>query len=187
MIKEAADAVVRGELIVFPTDTVFGIGCDPFNEDAIARLFAAKRRPTEKSIPVLVDSLESAHAVGDISPEAEVLLRAHWPGALTIVVPAKAPFPTNLSPDGTVALRQPNHDDLLELITANGGVLAATSANISGSEPYTTYDEAYAQFADTASVILPGTVTLGVASTVVDATTTAFSILRQGDITLSLE
>jgi len=185
MITLAADAIRAGELVAFPTDTVYGIGCDPFNEDAVANLRAAKRRPDEKNIPVLVDSFETAHALGEIPDFCSDLIEKHWPGALTIVVASKAPFPSILTNDNTIALRMPNHNDLLELLTACGGALAATSANISGKPPITNYDETYALFADVAAFVLPGAVTTGVSSTVIDCTGTHPKVLREGAVATS--
>ena len=184
ILQQAADAVHAGELIVFPTDTVFGIGCDPFNGQAVSNLFVVKKRPHEKSIPVLVDSIKTARAVGEISKQCEELLSKHWPGALTVVVKANVELPKELSSNGTVALRMPNHEDLLELITLAGGALATTSANISSKPPLTTYDEAYASFAEKVAMVLPGAVKGGVSSTVVDCTTDDFKILREGPITI---
>lgn len=185
LIQEAVDAVARGELIVFPTDTVYGIGCDPFNEEALDSLFEAKKRPSEKSIPVLVDTIETAQSLAEISEEVEMLLKKHWPGALTVVVKCKAPFPESLIKNETVALRMPDHEDLLELITAVGGALAATSANISGKPPLLTYDEVYAHFSQVAPVILPGVVKTGEPSTILDCTQGAPKVLRNGPIEIA--
>jgi len=182
MIEEAAEALRGGKIIVFPTDTVFGIGCDPFNEEAVAELYALKKRPEEKSIPVLVDSIETAQELGEISEECLKILKKYWPGALTVVVNKKAKFAENLTNSNTIALRMPNHEDLLELIHEAGGALATTSANVSGKPPTLSYDEAYALFAESAAMVLPGVITEGVASTVVDCTTDDFAVLREGPV-----
>lgn len=183
MIDEASEAIRKGELVVFPTDTVYGIGCDPFNEDAIMALYEAKNRPSDKNIPLLVDSIESAKALAEISEKCEKLLEKFWPGALTVIVRAKTPLhPKIVKEDGTIALRMPDHEDLLELITTIGGVLAATSANISGKPALVTYDDAYATFSEKASVVLPGAVKSKEASTIVDCTKEPFKVLREGPI-----
>jgi len=184
IIKEAVDAVAKGELIVFPTDTVYGIGCDPFNEEALEKLFAAKKRPKEKSVPLLVDSIETAESLGEIDDQCRLLILQHWPGALTVIVPQKASLPVQVTKDNTVALRMPAHEDLLELLTATGGVLAATSANISGKPALTSYDEAYATFAEIADVVVPGIVKEKAASTIVDCTMGAPRIVREGPVEL---
>ncbi|QSH39509.1 threonylcarbamoyl-AMP synthase [Candidatus Kaiserbacteria bacterium] len=183
MIDEAAEAVRDGKLIVFPTDTVYGIGCDPFDEKAIEALYAAKQRPDEKNIPILIDSIETAEALGEITSKCKELMEKHWPGALTIVAHAKTEFPMGvLKSNGTIALRMPNHEDLLELITNVGGVLAATSANISGKPAILSYDEAYATFSEKAAVILPGATKKKEGSTIIDCTTDECKVLREGPV-----
>lgn len=184
MIEEAAEAVRAGKLIIFPTDTVYGIGCDPFNGDALTILYEVKKRSTEKSIPVLVDSIETAIELAVISDSCRKLLEKHWPGALTVVVEMKAQFPNEISANQTIALRMPNHEDLLELITQVGGALAASSANISGKPALLTYDEVYAMFTDKVDVILPGKVQEGISSTVIDCTGEKPLVLREGPVSI---
>ncbi|PCH92207.1 threonylcarbamoyl-AMP synthase [Candidatus Kaiserbacteria bacterium] len=185
MIDEAAEAVRRGELIVFPTDTVYGIGCDPFDEESIKALFDAKKRAPEKDIPVLVDSIETAEALAEIPTYCIDLLEKHWPGALTVIVKKRAPFPKNLAAGDTIALRQPDHEDLLELLTSVGGALAATSANISGKTPLLTYDDAYATFSEKATVILPGKVVTEKPSTIIDCTGEEPVVVREGPVSIT--
>lgn len=182
ILQEAADAVREGALIVFPTDTVYGIGCDPFSSTAVQSLFTAKKRPTGKTIPLLVDSITTAHAIADISPQCEVLLNTFWPGALTVVVPTTVSFPDGIIKNGTIAIRMPDHEDLLELIENVGGVLAATSANISGEDALLNYTDAYAQFKDVAKVILPGVVQTAEPSTIIDCTGNTPVVLREGPV-----
>lgn len=185
MIEEAAEAIRNGELVVFPTDTVYGIGCDPFNEGVLDVLFEVKKRDKAKTIPLLVDSIETAEALVEITDECKELMDKHWPGALTLVLKSKAQFsPHILKSDNTIAVRMPDHDDLLELISATGGVLAATSANISGKEPALNYDEAYATFSDVTNTILPGVVKTKQSSTIVDCTSSVPTVIRKGAITL---
>ena len=184
MIREAAEAIRAGKLIIFPTDTVYGIGCDPFNRDAVALLYSVKHRPLEKSIPLLVNSIRTAKSLGKLSPVCEELIEKHWPGALTIVVQQETDALLTLSHDGTIALRMPDHEDLLELIICVGGAIAATSANISGKPPILTYDEVYAAFADTVEVILPGKVREETSSTLIDCTGKAPVVLREGPVVL---
>ncbi|MBF05107.1 threonylcarbamoyl-AMP synthase [bacterium] len=183
MINEAAEAVREGNLIVFPTDTVYGIGCDPFNEEALGALYAAKQRSIEKHIPLLVDSVETAESFGEINPTCRALLEEYWPGALTVIVRAAVPLsPYVRKENGTVALRLPDYEDLLELITAIGGALAATSANISNKPAILSYDEAYATFSEKAAVVLPGVTKRKESSTIVDCTTDVPKIVRTGPV-----
>lgn len=188
----------NGGLIVLPTDTVYGIGCDPFNSAAITALYKAKKRPADKSIPVLVSSIAKAHELGHISPACEALLAQHWPGALTVIVKQKKHFPKEISADDTIALRMPNHTLALSVIEQCGGALAVSSANLSGQPPARSAEEARRVFEKKPYVeggqffrpkrihIIDGGVTLGgIPSTIIDCTREPFSITRPGPITIA--
>lgn len=182
-IQNVIKSIAAGEPVIFPTDTVYGIGCDPFNEAAINALYVAKDRPQEKGIPVLVSSREKADELGVLSTACQALLDKHWPGALSVVVPQKSTFPANLSANRNVALRMPDHPLAVELVEAAGGALATTSANRSGQPPALSYEDAVDMF-PALLVVDGGTVPGGVASTVIDCTSDEFTVLRQGPITL---
>jgi len=184
LIKQAADAVRSGELIVFPTDTVFGIGCDPFNENALKRLYAVKKRPLEKNIPVLVNSIRTAHTLGHISESCEALCEKYWPGPLTVVVMRKQEKFPEIAKREEIGLRMPDHLDVLELLELVGGALATTSANMSGQPSITTYEEARAAFASTVAAVLPGVAKEAEASTIIDCTTDEHPVLRQGPVVM---
>lgn len=175
----AASLVREGALVAFPTDTVYGIGCRVGDPDGLDRLFEAKRRPTDKRIPILLAGLEQARALGYAADErVEALVAAFWPGALTLILPAA-------DGGGTQAFRAPDHPVALELITRSGP-LAATSANRSGEPETYEADDVLVAFADTellAAVVDGGRVPGGVASTVLDMTLEHPRILRAGPIT----
>src|SRR5712692_11729043 len=134
-IREAGKLVLGGGVIVYPTDTVYGLGCDPMNEPATKRLFAIKGRE-RKPVPVLCDSLESASRLVRFSGVALKLAKGYWPGALTIVLPLRAELPDLLHQgSGTLGVRVPNSRRCRELIAACGGYLVGTSANKSGKPP----------------------------------------------------
>ncbi len=176
----AAVALVRsGGLVAFPTDTVYGIGCRVGDAEALDRLFEAKRRPTDKRIPILVADLAQVRELGYATDSrAEALAAAIWPGALTVVLPAA-------SPDGpTQAFRAPDHAVALELISRSGP-LATTSANRSGEPETLEADDVLVAFADTdllAAVVDGGRVPGGVASTVLDLSVDPPRILRPGPV-----
>lgn len=186
LLVEATAAVKRGELVAFPTDTVYGIGCDPYNDDAVVQLFLVKKRQRSKSISLLVDSVETAQSLGEFPQYCRELLEQHWPGALTVIVQKKkgSGLSKELSRDETIALRMPRHKELLEFVTRVGGALAASSANLSGRSPLLTYDEVYAAFSQKVSLVLPGSVQHGVSSTVVDCTAAKPVLVRQGPLFL---
>ena len=183
-IAKVADLLQRGLPVVFPTDTVYGVGVLPFDAAALARLYAAKGRPAEKGIPVLLgDVADVAHVAGVIPLAAAALMAHFWPGPLTLVVPRRPGLPANLSPDDTVAVRVPDHAVARALIRAAGGAVAATSANVSGQPPARSADEVLAELGGrVAAVIDDGLSPGGVASTVVDCTTERPVVLRVGPL-----
>ncbi len=183
-IDKVADLLRRGLPVVFPTDTVYGVGVLPFDAAALSKLYAAKGRAAEKGIPVLLgDVADVAHVAGVIPLAAAALMAHFWPGPLTLVVPRRAGLPANLSPDDTVAVRVPDHAVARALIRAAGGAVAATSANVSGQPPARSADEALAELdGRVAAVLDDGLSPGGVASTVVDCTSERPVVLRVGPL-----
>jgi L-threonylcarbamoyladenylate synthase len=181
-IAEAVAAARRGDLIVVPTDTVYGIGTRPDDRDATGRLFAAKHRPADLSLPVLVADADEATAVGVFDERASRLADGCWPGAVTLVVArADRARDWELGGDGaTVGVRVPAHP-LAHAVLVRTGPLAMTSANRSGEPPARTCDELVAAFGDLVSVYLCGGEALeGAASTVIDLAHGEPRILRAG-------
>src|SRR5205807_6535399 len=122
-----------GGLVVYPTDTVYGIGCNPFNEKAVNTVSTVKGR-SKGNFPVLVDTLSRARELGDIGGDVETLALRYWPGPLTIVVPSEAKLHLQVTRlEKMVGLRIPDRRDTLDLISKAGGSLLGTSANISGN------------------------------------------------------
>lgn len=183
-VSAAADAVRAGRCVVLPTDTVYGIGCDAFNNDAVATLLATKHRGPDMPVPVLVGSWVTIQGlVREFSETAKTLVEAFWPGGLSIVVPEAPSLPWNLGDTrGTVLLRMPNQPLALELLQETGP-MAVSSANISGNPPATTVAEAKAQFGDTVGVYLDGgPAAVGEPSTIIDISKPRPVILREGAI-----
>ncbi len=179
---EAAAAVRRGELIVFPTDTVYGLGTRPDDHAAIARVFAAKHRPHDLELPVLVATVEVARSVAVLDERAERLAGACWPGPLTLVLTRGADAATwDLGGDRTtIGVRVPHHPLALALL-AETGPLAVTSANRSGHPPVHSCDELQRLFGkDVAVYLCQGDPLEGAASTVLDLAHGPASILREG-------
>jgi L-threonylcarbamoyladenylate synthase len=182
-IQIALDVIRKGGLVAFPTDTVYGLGVNVFNREAIGKLFIAKGRDFNKAIAVLVGNSEQLHTVAMGIPESAMQLAARfWPGALTIVVERSKNLPDNLSLLPTVGVRMPNHPFALELLQS-AGALATTSANLSGGENTVTAQEVYDQLAGKVDLIIDGgTCPGGVSSTVVDCTSPTLRVLRTGAI-----
>lgn len=169
-----------------PTDTVYGIGADPFDFDAVARLFELKGRPPDRPVGVLVGSIEQAREIGQIEGAARVLAERHWPGALTLVVTPKVVMADWVGHQvlRTLGIRVPDHPIALELLAASGP-LAVTSANISGGPESMSDDEARAIFGGLVSVYVPGKAPGGEASTVLDVSGAEPTVLREGPVTLA--
>ena len=166
-IAGAAKVVRRGGLVVYPTDTVYGLGCDPLNEEAVKRLFDAKERFL-KPVPVLCASLEKAAELVKLDGCALDLAREHWPGALTIVAPIHKSVPIQLTQANPfLGVRVPAHSACLELVASCGGWLAGTSANLSGHPSARSAAEAADQLGGVVDIILDGGTLPGTESTVV--------------------
>jgi len=183
-LKAAVEAVRRGELIVLPTDTVYGIGAEAFSPAAITSLLAAKQRGRDMPPPVLVGTVRAATAlVEELSDAGRDLIAEFWPGGLTLVCRAQRMLSWDLGDTrGTVAIRMPLHPVALDLLKETGP-LAVSSANLSGSPPATTAAEAEKQLGDAVSVYLDGGPCPGdIASTIVDVTGPVPRLLRLGVI-----
>lgn len=176
-----------GKVIAFPTDTVYGIGADGFDERAIEQLFIVKERERGKAIPyLLADAKDLAKVAREIPRAARLLAEKFFPGGLTLVVPASVRVPKILIAGGdTIAVRVPNHPITRALIDSLGAPLAATSANISGGENPANAQAVLAQLAGRIPLILDGGATRGnLPSTVVDVTTDPPKVLRAGVISV---
>ena len=181
---DAAVVAIGDELIVgMPTDTVYGIGADPFSEDAVRALFLAKDRPDVMPIPILAADPEQAADIGVLEPSAATAAAVHWPGALTLVVPRVPGLPEWIGhpTSASVGIRVPDHPVALELLAVTGP-LAVTSANRSGFPPAVDDMTARAALGDLVAVYLEGSAGGGEASTVVDLTGIEPRVLRSGPV-----
>ncbi|MBP3089008.1 threonylcarbamoyl-AMP synthase [Corynebacterium sp. sy017] len=183
-IRTAVSAVKSGRLIVMPTDTLYGLGCDAFDNDAVAKLLSTKRRGPDMPVPVLIGSWDTVRGlVAHYDEQLETLVEAFWPGGLSLVVPQAPSLPWNLGDTrGTVMLRMPLHPVAIEVLRETGP-MAVSSANVSGQKPATTVEEAQQQLGAAVNVYLDGgTTPVGVASTIVDLSGDHPVILREGAI-----
>ncbi|MEV0535350.1 L-threonylcarbamoyladenylate synthase [Kitasatospora sp. NPDC050463] len=183
-LREAASAIRRGEIVVLPTDTLYGVGADAFSPQAVAALLAAKGRGRNMPSPVLVGSPTTLHGlVTDFSEQAWELVDAFWPGGLTLVAKHQPSLRWDLGETrGTVAVRMPLHPVAIELLNATGP-LAVSSANLTGGPSPATCDEAQQQLGDAISVYLDGgRADHATASSIVDVTGKVPVLLRAGAI-----
>jgi len=184
-IGHAVEVLLAGELVAFPTDTVYGVGAHGLQAEAVERLYQAKARPTDKPIAFLLASADDVQGVARDIPDAAWLLAQHfWPGGLSLVLSKRDVVPATVAAGGpSVAVRVPDHPVTQALILALGAPLAATSANLSGHPDAVTADQVLRELGDRVALILDGgRCPGGVPSTVVDLTASPPTILRRGAI-----
>lgn len=182
-IDTAITLIRDGEIIAYPTDTVYGLGCDPFQASGIIKLFEAKGRDSNKAIAVLIGSIEQAKLITDhMTDMAFRLCEKFWPGVLTVIVPRKNSLPELISNTDRIGIRMPNHPVALRILQEYGP-LATTSANLSGKPNTRTAQEVYSQLESRIPLIMDGgECPGGVPSTVVDCSEDEPIILREGPI-----
>lgn len=186
-IGAAAMAVQRGELIVLPTDTVYGVGADAFDPEAVRALLAAKGRGREMPPPVLVSSATTLDALATQVPGyARALVEAFWPGPLTLVCRQQSSLQWDIGDTrGTVAVRMPDHPVALEILERTGP-LAVSSANKTGMPAATDADQAVEMLGDAVEIVVDdGTSPGGRASTIVDCTGDQGRVLRHGALDIT--
>lgn len=185
-VAAGARALAAGGLVALPTETVYGLGANALDAEAVARVFAAKGRPTDHPLICHVASVDGlAPLVREVTPAARALAGAFWPGPLTIILPRSAAVPDAVTGGrDTVAVRVPSHPLALELLRAFGGPVAAPSANRFGRPSPTTAADVVDELGDAVDVVLDGGPSaIGVESTVLDLTTDPPQVLRPGAIT----
>lgn len=184
-IERAGEVIREGGLVAFPTETVYGLAADVFNEQAVARVFEVKGRPANNPLPVQIASRDDLpRLVSEVPGIAERLMDEFWPGPLTLVLRASHEVPEVVTAGtGKIGIRTPDHPVALALIRAAGTPVVAPSANTSGQPPPTTAEEVLKYLDGKVELILDaGPTRLKVASTVVDVTESPRRILRLGSI-----
>jgi L-threonylcarbamoyladenylate synthase len=183
-VARAAQLLQAGELVAFPTDTVYGVAAIPSQPGAVARLYVAKGRPPEKYIPILLaDARDLDAIVSEVSAWVQRLIARFWPGGLTLILPKSNAVPPEVSPTATVAVRLPDLPLTRQIIAAVGSPLAVTSANRSGQPSACTASEVLAQLGGRiAAVVDGGRCPGGVPSTILDCTVTPPRVLRAGAV-----
>ncbi|MEZ0260992.1 MAG: L-threonylcarbamoyladenylate synthase [Alphaproteobacteria bacterium] len=186
-IKKAADRLRSGQLVALPTETVYGLGADATNDEAVARIFAAKGRPKFNPVIVHVNDKDEAAQYVDFTAQAATLAAAFWPGPLTLILPRKKDAKLSLLTSAGLpsqAVRAPSHPIARQLIKELGRPIAAPSANASGTLSPTTPQHVLQSLGDAAGLILAGgKAAVGLESTVVDMTGAVPALLRPGAVT----
>jgi len=183
-VREAAEAIKEGKLVIYPTDTVYGLGTNPFSDQAVRRLIEAKRRPLGKHIPLLVSSISRVEELAILNDYARALAEKFWPGPLTIVLPLRKN--TGLSSllfggEEENGFRIPQNPIAQALIKGSGGVITGTSANISGRKPPITAQEAVQQLGESVDLVLDG------GETFYKQPSTVVKVLKDGSLVIIRE
>lgn len=177
----------KGELIIYPTDTVYGVG-GVLKEDTLKKIYEAKTRSFSSPLIALVNSLDKVDEIAIISDEhrekINKLIERFWPGGLTIILKKRENVPAIMVSNGeTVGVRMPNHKLALDIIESAGGILATTSANISGETTPSSFVEISPIFKERVDIVIDGgKCPIGTASTIIDMSKSKISILREGSI-----
>ena len=182
-IRKAAVIIRLGGVVIYPTDTVYGLGCDPANVDATRRICEIKGR-ADKPLPLACSDVETARRIVEFNPIAERLAERFWPGPLTMVLPARVDYPIWVTHGArTLGVRVPDHQVARRLAKLSGGVIVSTSANKSGDPPPKTAQEAAEQIGGEVDLILDaGPAPLRQPSTVIDLSGDELWIIRPGPI-----
>ncbi len=183
-LDRAAAEIRRGSVVAIPTDALYSLVADPFNLNAVTRVFLAKGREEHRSLPLLIPDLMMAEELAkDIPQRFYVLARHFWPGPLTMIVPASAKVPLKVTGNtGRLALRQPRSPLAIGLLERLGQPLISTSANISGEPTARTGIEVFGALDGRVSLVLDGGPCPGAGATTIDVTEPYWRVIREGDI-----
>ncbi len=182
-IEKASQIVNQGGIVIFPTDTVYGIGCNPYNKEAVKRIYKIKSRDITKPLPVLAYSIETAEKVVEFDQFTKKIVEKFWPGPLTVilkVVDKKIKGSLNL--ENKIAIRVPDHKCTLELLE-KCGFLVGTSANVSGDLPYTNPEDCLRNLENYDIFIDGGVITSKGESTIIEIENEQIRIIREGSLT----
>jgi L-threonylcarbamoyladenylate synthase len=183
-LREAAATMLAGGVVVYPTETFYGLGCLPSDPDAARRVCKIKGR-ADKALPLICGSVEAARSVVEFNAAAELLIERFWPGPLTLVLPSKINYPMWVTHGKkTLAVRVSSNEVARRLASMSAGVIVSTSANKSGEEPPRTAKEVADQVGREVDIVVDGGMTAGGRpSTILDLTSDELWILRSGPVT----
>ncbi len=184
-LKQIANSIIEGKIIIFPTETVYGIGTNGFDKSAIDKLYTTKKRSYDKPISLLVGSYDMIEKVAEnLSSTEKKIINKFFPGPLTLIVKKNKNIPDILTANTEyVGVRMPQNDTALKIINAVGKPMAVTSTNISGMEANIDFEKSYKEFNDKVDYIIDGGVAkIGVASTVIQIVNDEIEVFREGII-----
>ena len=187
-IRKACHLLREGEVVAFPTDTIYGVGANAFERYAVRQIFAVKERPLKRGLPVFIYQIDDLNLVAKRIPNnAWLLLQKFWPGALTVIFEKNAALPEDVTGgQNTVAVRIPDHPVSLDLVIKTGHPLAVTSANLSGYPTPATAQGVAEQLGDRLPLILDGGPSPEMQpSTIIDLSVTPPRLLRRGSLNVT--
>lgn len=182
-IEKASQIVSQGGIIIFPTDTVYGIGCNPYNKESVEKIYKIKSRDIMKSLPVLTYSIETAEKIVEIDQFTKKILKKFWPGPLTVILKVTdKKIKESLNLENKIAIRIPDHKCTLELLK-KCNFLVGTSANISGNLPYTDPEECLKNLENYDIFVDGGIIRSKGESTIIEIENEKIKIIREGSLT----
>jgi L-threonylcarbamoyladenylate synthase len=182
-VKRAVEILKEGGLVAFPTETVYGLGCDALDENAVRRVFEVKKRPLSKPLIVGVSEIDEVYKIAEVTGEAERLMKEFFPGPLTIVLRKKLVIPSIVTAGmNKVAVRMPDHEIPLKLAKKLGRPIVVPSANKTGKPSPTTYKHVLEDLGNEIDAVIVGECSFGIESTIVDLTVRPARVLRTGAV-----
>lgn len=185
---KAAECIRDGGVIAYPTETLYGLGADALNEEAVKKIFKAKGRPDNKAITVITASKDISSYVEEVTEEAQKLINEFWPGPLTLVLKKKDVIPEITSANlDTIGIRMTSNEIARKLVELSGTIITATSANISGGPSHDNIEGCIKDFNGKVNYIIGEEKKhIGIESTIVDCTVTPPVVLRKGAVTMEM-
>lgn len=182
-IEKATEIINDGGIVIFPTDTVYGIGCNPYNKESVEKIYKIKSRDIKKSVPVLTYSIETAKKIVEFDQFTEKIVEKFWPGPLTVILKVTdKKIKESLNLENKIAIRVPDHKCTLELLK-KCNFLVGTSANISGDLPYTDPEECLKKLETYDVFVDGGIITSKGESTIIEIENGQIKIIREGSLT----
>jgi len=182
-IEKASQIISQGGIVIFPTDTVYGIGCNPYNKESVEKIYKIKSRDIMKPLPVLTYSIEIAEKIVEFDQFTKKIVKKFWPGPLTVILKiTDKKIKESLNLENKIAIRVPNHKCTLELLK-KCNFLVGTSANISGDLPYTDPEECLKNLENYDIFVDGGIITSKGESTIIEIENEQIKIIREGSLT----
>ena len=180
-VSEIANAYENGQIIAYPTDTVYGIGCDPFNKDSISKIYDLKKREGSKRFPILGFSKEELEKIVEFNIDAEKISEKFWPGQVTLLLPIRKEMAEKINNNGKLAVRVPNNECVLAILE-KCKLIIGTSANISGQESILDSNECKTKIPGIDVLVNGGKITSLGESTIIDFIDDQVKVIREGSI-----